>query len=167
MKRKSIYDEYMAIIMQDGGHYEIHRWNADKPLIAFKKRGHRYVVRKEKAMTLKGWYPWTQIRFFQSIMDALSHWVNGIGLLIYDESADANAEGYIEPLDRIQDGVKAPGAADILSPYLHRVIGESVLYRDAMKKLSFGGGMSWKTGTILLAAMLFLMLVLYLGGYFE
>ncbi len=168
MNRKPcIYDEYMAIIMQPGGHYEVRRWKANAPVKSISARGFKYAVYLEKALTLKGWYPWTKIRFFQSILDALSHWVNGIGLLIYDEKADPNDEGYIEPLDRIDESVTDPGPSDILSPDVHRVIGESVLYRDAMRKLSFGSGMSWKTGTIILAAMLFLMLVLYMGGYFD
>jgi len=168
MKRKgaSQCDEYMLIVRQAGGHYEVRRWKAATPIKAFVIGGHKYRVQKEKAFLLKGWYPWTQIRFFQSILDALSHWVNRIGLLVYEEPP-YQTDSYVSPLDRIDEIVTSPGPGDILTPDVHRVIAESKIYADAMKKLHFGGGMSWKTGTIVLAAMLFLMLVLYLGGYFE
>jgi len=156
----------MMIIRQAGGHYEVRRWKADTPVKAFIVRGHKYLVQKEKAFLLKGWYPWTRIRFFQSIIDAMSHWFHHIGVLVYDEPS-YQTKDYTLPLDRIDESVTDPGPTDILSPDVYRVIGESKIYQDAMKKLHFGGGMSWKTGTIVLAAMLFLMLVLYLGGYFE
>ena len=167
MKRKVSYDYFMAYISQPGGHHEIRRWKANAPLKSITVRGHKYLVQTEKAFTLKGWYPWTKIRFFQSILDALSQWVCGIGLLVYDENSKPNEDGYILPLDRIDEDVINPGPAAILSPFVHGVIGESVLYRDAMKRMAFGAGMNWKTGTIILAGMLFLMIILYMGGYFD
>ena len=165
-------DEYMAIIEQTGGHFEVRRWSAKAPVKAIvTNKGtpdeHRFRVQKEKAFLLKGWYPWTRIRFFQSILDALSHWVHSVGLLLYDENREPDEDGYILPLDRINETVTNPNPTDILSPDVHQVIGESKIYTEAMRKLHFGGGMSWKTGTIVLGAMLFLMLILYMGGYFD
>ena len=161
-----IYEEYMMIVCQSGGHYELRRWSAKTPVKAFTIQGHKYLIQYEKAFLLKGWYPWTQIRFFQSILDALSHWVHKIGVLVYEEPS-YQTDDYTLPLDRINESVTDPGPADILSPDVHKAIAESKIYTEAMKKLHFGGGMSWKTGTIVLAGLLFLMLILYMGGYFD
>ena len=159
------FDEYMAIVILPGGHYRIHRWNADKPLASFIMRRRKYAVRKEKAALLKGWYPWTQVRFFQSIIDTISHRFVRIGVLLYEEPKGLTDE-VIEPLDRINASVAKPQPIDVLTPNLHRTIADSRVWSDRMRKLSFGQTVSLKVLIVVLVAVLALMIVLNMGGFF-
>lgn len=159
------FDEYMAVVILPGGHYRIHRWNADKRLISFTMRKHKYAVRREKAALLKGWYPWTQVRFFQTIIDAMSHRFVHIGVLLYEEPKKRIDE-LIEPLDRINASVAKPQPIDVLTPSLHRTIADSRVWSDRMRKLSFGQTVSLKVLIVVLVAVLALMIILNMGGFF-
>lgn len=160
------FDEYMAIVKQAGGHYQIQRLKPKRRVISFTMRGFKFLVQREEAFTLKGWYPWSRIRFFQTIIDAISHRFVQIGFLYYDETDSPNDQGYIEPKNRIRARVVKPEPTDVLTPSLHHTIADSNVWEDRMRKLSFGQTVSLKVLIVVLVAVLALMIVLNMGGYF-
>ena len=161
-----VFDEYMIIVRQTGGHYELRRFKATRPVKGYKINGHKYVIRKKKAFLLKGWFPWTDVRFFQSIIDLFSHRFRTIGLLLYEEPS-YETEDWTEPLDRIESSVTDPSPIDILTPDLHRIIADSKLYSDAMRRIHPGSAISWKFLALMLAVIVVLMVVLNAGGYLD
>lgn len=159
----SVFDEYMIIIRLEGGHYDLRRFKANRPVKGYKINGHKYIIRKKKALVLQGWHPWTNVRFFQTIIDYLSHRFRTIGLLIYEEP-DYVTKDWTEPLDRIEASVTDPSPIDILTPDMHRTIADSKLFSDAMRKVPFGSTVSWKLLVILLVAAVALILILNAEG---
>ena len=87
-----------------------------------------------------------------------------MGLLLYEEPL-YETKSWVEPLDRIDASVTDPSPIDILTPDLHRIIAESKLFADAMRRIHFGSAMSWKFMAIVMGVILVVMLVLSSGGY--
>jgi len=158
------FNEYMVIVRQVGGHFELRRFKSALPIKGFKIRGHKYIIRRQKAFILKGWHPWTNVRFFQAIIDQYAHHFRTVGLLLYEEPS-YETNDWTEPLDRIDAGVTDPSPTDILTPDMHRIIAESKLFADAMRRIHFGSAMSWKFLALMLVVILVMMFILNAGGY--
>ena len=159
-----IFDEYIVFVRQIGGHFELRRFKATEPKMGYKIGGHKYVIRKKKALILKGWLTWTNVRFFQTIIDQYAHHFRTIGWLLYEEPLYATKD-WVEPLDRIDASVTDPSPIDILTPDLHRIMAESKLFADAMRRIHLGSAVSWKFLAIMLIIAMGLIFILSAGGY--
>ena len=180
MKTERFYfDQYAVMVLsRDGGYsftkYRNRDWAKVKGRqLIHKENGHRYALDRTKALNLKGWCPWYAYGFFSCFIDQMPYPKRG--LLLFREPADKlhGIEIAIQPLDRLENlditdkEAQANPDNPVMSPRMYKVLAENTLVRDAVRSTPFGGFTNWKMTTLVLGGLMLVIILLWMGGYFE